>query len=346
MKKTFVTWDLGATKCTAGIVEFDEFTQELVCIKSFSVKLADTLSLHNLISQLETGLEYKMQHADAICVGAAGQYDGEQLDLEGIYPYPMNFAAVARSLNWPPFEVIHDYASIVCATFTSYMRNPANIKRLNNCELNPYGRRVAFGIGTGLGLKDGVLFRNGDFWFGKNEIGHIGVVNPPLAEKNHQIRHQEFMRFLQQQYQATDPTFQITFEKILSGLGVLRLFKFFYPDSVESTPEEVGLKMREGQITEMLDAFAWYIGLFVGTVQLTFMPEGGIWITGGVSLHNLEVFDRPDFFAGINASPAYKMQRDEYALGLMVNLEHALIGSAYYATRRLIDRPHFEAAVR
>lgn len=346
MKKTFVTWDLGATKCTAGVVEFDDYNQELICTKLYSIKLADTLSLHDLINQLETGLGFKMPNADAICIGAAGQYDGEQLILEGVYPYPMNFAAVARSLHWPAFEVIHDYASIVCATFTSYMRDPRNIKRLNDCEINPYGRRVAFGIGTGLGLKDGVLFHNGDFWLGKNEMGHIGVVCPPLADKNHLIRHREIMKFLQERYQSEDPNFQITFEKILSGQGVLRLYKFFYPNSTETTPEEVGLRMREGQIIEMLDAFAWYIGLFVGTVQLSFMPEGGIWITGGVTLNNLDVFNRTDFFAGIHASPAYQNQREEYALGLMTNLEHALLGSAYYATRRLTKHTHVETAIK
>ncbi len=335
MKKNFVTWDLGATKCTAGLVEYDTTTHALNCVKSFSIKLADTLSLEDLISQLETGLGFAMRDADAVCIGAAGHYDGEYLLLEGVYPYTMNFANTAKAQHWPNYEVIHDYSPIVCATFTSYMDNPANLKRLNQCDINPFGRRVALGIGTGLGLKDGVLFPDGEFWLGKNEVGHIGITAPPAADKVHLERHYELMRYLNE-HSAENDNYPITFEKILSGKGVLRLYKFFYPDSPESTPEEVGIKMHEGNIDEMLDAFAWYIGLFVGTVQLCFMPEGGVWITGGVSLNNLHVFDRPDFFAGIHASPAYMMQREEYALGVMCNPEHALIGSGYYAAKRLL----------
>lgn len=342
MIKHLVTWDLGATKCTAGLVEYDSTTDGLVCTKHFSVKLSEATSLENLIEQLEAGLNYSMHEADAVCIGAAGQYDGETLNLDGIYPYSMHFAKIAKDRKWHAFDVIHDYSPIVCATFTSYMDNPKNIKRLNQCEVQHFGRRVAFGIGTGLGMKDGVLFPNGDFWLGKNEVGHIGVVAPPAGKQEHVQRHHEFMRFLQQD-SSVNENYPVVYERILSGMGVLRLYKFFYPNSTENSPEEVGIKMCEGNIPEMLDAFAYYIGLFVGTVQLTFMPEGGIWITGGVSLNNLHVFDRPEFFEGINASPAYKSQRDEYALGVMCNHEHALIGSAYYATRRLLSTPQTTA---
>ncbi len=336
MTKTFVAWDLGATKCTAGIIEYHVSTQALNCKKQTSIKLMAASSLPDLIHQLEAQLGMSMADADAICIGGAGQFDGEFLLLENAYPYPMHFGELARRYQWPAYEIIHDYAPLVCATFTSYMSNPANIKRLNSCDMNTYGRRVTFGIGTGLGLKDGVLFDNGDFWLGKNEIGHIGISKPPHADGHHLKRHRELMRFLRDKIsQEHNPA--VSYEKILSGQGTVRLYQFFHPDADTITPEEVGNKMRLGQETELLDTFAWYIGLFVGTVQLSFMPEGGIWISGGVALNHLDVFDRPDFNAGVYASPAYLLQREAYPLGVLCNPEHALIGCGYYAARRLIS---------
>lgn len=335
MTKEFIAWDLGATKCTAGIVEFDSRTQSLTCKKQTSIKLTAASSLPDLIHQIEAKLGMKMADADAICIGAAGHFDGEFLQLENPYPYPMHFADIARLQDWPAYHVIHDYAPLVCATFTSYMSDASNIKRLNSCNMNTYGRRVTFGIGTGLGLKDGVLFENGDFWLGKNEIGHIGITTPPHADASQLKRHHELMRFLQEKIsQERNPA--VSFEKILSGQGTVRLYQFFHPDAADITPEEVGNLMRQGNEADLLDTFAWYIGLFVGTVQLSFMPEGGIWITGGVTLNHLDVFDRPSFNAGIYASPAYLLQRDEYPLGVLCNPEHALIGCGYYASRRLI----------
>jgi glucokinase len=335
MNKHIFAWDLGATKCTAGIIEYDVETQALTCSRHFTVKLKHTTSLEDLIIQLEVGLDCRMKDADAVCIGAAGQYDGEYLLLEGVYPYSMPFAKLAMLQKWPAYVVIHDYAPIVCATFTSYVAEATNIKKLNVANMNPYGRRVAMGIGTGLGLKDGVLLPDGDFWLGKNEMGHIGVSTPPLANKFHLKRHHELMKYLQDQsHQLSNQS--ITFERILSGKGTVRLFDFFYPHSTIKTPEEVGSEMRSGKATEMLDAFAWYLGLYVGTVQLSFMPEGGIWITGGVAIKHSDVFYRPEFFDGIKASPAYLLQREEYPLTVMCNNLHALIGAGYYASKRLL----------
>lgn len=332
MIKKMIAWDLGATKCAAGIIEYDAQTKEFQCKQRFAIKLTETTSFLDLIHKIESGLDMAFPDAHAICIGAAGQYNGYAIQhLEGVYPYPMPIAEIANDLKWPVFDVLHDYAPIVCATFTSYMQQPHNLKRLNTCAQNPLGRRVALGVGTGLGMKDGVLLASGDFWLGKNEIGHIGVTLPPQAEPHRLAQHQALMQFLQ-----NEKHYPITFEKILSGQGMVRLHQFFYPSHPLTTPEEVGKRLQNGQAPDVQAAFAWYLGLLVGAVQLTFMPEGGIWITGGVALSHLDIFDLPDFMAGIHASPAYRTQRDEYPLGILCNQEHALIGSGYYALRRLL----------
>ncbi len=335
MTKKIIVWDLGGTKCSAGVVVCQPESNTIDCQQRATIKLSQTTSLEDLIQQLERDLGVAFSEVDAICIGAAGQYDNGFLLLENGYPYPMPFASVAKKLKWPRFEVIHDYAPIVCATFTSYMQDPKNILRLNQCEMNSQGRRVALGIGTGLGLKDGVLFSDGNFWLGKNEIGHIGITTPPNGSKHQLDRHKAFNHFLHEHLflKANQP---LTFETVLSGQGTVRLYQFFYGDSEPVTPEQVGIKMRDGSVPEMLDAFAWYVGLFVGTVQLIFMPEGGVWLTGGVALSHLEVFERQDFYDGIKASPAYLSQREHYPLGVLCNPEHALIGGGYYAARRLV----------
>ncbi|OAI48803.1 hypothetical protein AYO45_04080 [Gammaproteobacteria bacterium SCGC AG-212-F23] len=198
MQKRIIVWDLGATKCAAGLVEYHPETHELSCRKKFSIKIADADSLENLVLRIEEGLNLAMADADAICIGAAGQFNGESLHLESGYPYSMHFAQLAKQQHWAPYHIVHDYVPIVCATFTTYMHQADNVKPLNQSPLKQYSRRVACGIGTGLGLKDGVLLDNGDFWLGYNEIGHIGVTTPPSAEKFLLQRHREFIHFLQQ----------------------------------------------------------------------------------------------------------------------------------------------------
>lgn len=332
MINQIISWDLGATKCMAGLIHYDNLNNKLISKKNFSIKLTDTYSLYNLIEQLESGLNFSFCEADAICIGGAGHYDGRYLTLANPYPYPMPFHNAALKAKWKNFSIIHDYASIVCATFTTYMDQQENIKRLNTSVIKPDGRRVALGIGTGLGLKDGILFSNGDFWLGQNEMGHIGIPTPPTTQPFYLNRHLAVMNFLNKKFMSQS----ITFEKILSGNGIVNLYDFFYPDSSPMTAEEIGEKMQNNKVEELNKTFAWYLGLLVGTVQLIFMPQGGIWITGGVIMNNLHIFDYDDFFSGIYASPAYLTERQDYPLGILCDPEHAMFGNAYYAVKRLL----------
>lgn len=336
MIKNIISWDLGATKCAAAVVEYNTTTEIFTCKKQHTIKLKTCHSLEELTNKIEHALDISALEADAICIGAAGHYDGEQLQHAVGYPYSMHFAEMAKQQKWPAFAVIHDYASIVCATFTSYMQQTDSVKYLNDCKINPHGRRVALGVGTGLGLKDGILFSNGDFWLGDNEMGHMGILIPPFTDSFYQQQHDEFMNFLRGELvlKANEP---LTFEKILSGKGLVRLHRFLYPDSTENTPEAIGEKMCANQANETRALFAWYLGLFVGTVQLAFMPEGGIWITGGVLLNHIGVFDHSEFFHGIEASPAYLAKRRTFPLGVLCNPEHAFMGGAYYAMQRLLN---------
>ena len=334
MPKKIIAWDLGATKCAAAIVEYRK-NNAFQCKKRACVKIQSHTSLDELSTALENLLEIKMTDADSICIGAAGQYDGEYLQLAAGYPYPMGFAALAKQQQWPPFAIVHDYSPVICATFTSYIEETKNIKSLNQAKTNPLGRRVALGIGTGVGLKDGLLLTNGDFWLGTNEVGHIGITTPPLTEKIYLERHHDLLRFLRSDGLLKENE-TLTFEKILAGRGIVRLHSYFDRHAKYRTSEEIGNLVRRGQANETLATFAWYLGLLVGTVQLSFMPDGGLWLTGGVILNHLEIFDHPDFYNGIESSPAYLNLRQQFPLAVLCNTEHAFMGAAYYASKRLM----------
>jgi glucokinase len=211
------------------------------------------------------------------------------------------------------------------------MQNENNLLRLNQTVPDPYQRRVVLGLGTGLGMKDGMLLPDGNFWLGKNEIGHIGIINPPLAGKVRNEQHVQFMRYL---YQTVNR--EITLENILTGRGLSHLHQFLYPHSGNVTPEQAGLRMAGGKAPELLDLMAFYLGFFTGSVQLIFLPEGGVWITGGVAIKHLALFSHDAFYEGMNASPAFAKERAQYSLGVMKNEEHALIGAAFYAAKKLL----------
>lgn len=328
--------DLGATKCAAGIIEHQADSNTYICLRDTQVKLTETSSLTDLIRQLENRLNVKARDLDAVCVGAAGQFNGQELiHLAGVYPYSMPFAKVAAKEEWPSYRVLHDYDTVMCATFTSYMADTANVLYLRQPTNSPYKRRVTLGLGTGVGLKDGILFPDGNFWLGKNEMGHIGISHPPTASADTLRLHRELLQYLRKQESiaAHQP---VTFENVLTGRGLVHIHNFLYHDHVDNGAE-VGDKLASNHASELMDAFAWYLGLFIGTVELSFMPESGTWITGGVALKNPGVFDNPNLTTGIEASPAYLQERSAYPLGVLLNPQHALIGGGYYAMNKLLQ---------
>ena len=334
--KTIIAWDLGATKCAAAIVSYALRTEEFSIKKDFRIRLKECESIDDLVNRVRDGLDMDFQTADAICIGAAGTYDGKHLVSQNGYPFPMDFARIKQQQNWPTLDVVHDYVPIVCATFTNYMQLPDGIRYLHHGQFDPYARRVALGVGTGLGLKDGVLFQNGDFWLGSNELGHIGLIIPPDTDPYHIKRHRELQKFMRSSgvLGVGEP---LTFEKILSGKGMVRLHQFITGLSHdEPTPEVLGATMQAGEAQESKAIFAWYLGLLIGSVQLMFMPQGGIWVTGGVIQKHLDVFDFPDFYKGIKASPAYMQQREKFPLGALTNPNDAFMGCGYYAVHRLL----------
>ncbi len=334
--KEFIVWDLGGTKCAAAHMRYDASNKEFSCIKRHYVKLEECVSLSALVENIEANLGIEMAAVDGICIGAAGQFDGQILRLENGYPFEMNIAEVAKQKRWIHWQVVHDYVPILCATFTSYMHHPENLKIIKPGEPNIHGRRVVFGVGTGLGLKDGVLLKSGELWLGTNEIGLIGIPHPPLVNKAVRDRHREFINFLRSDKAFGDDK-PLTFEAILTGQGTRRLHHFLTGEA-NLSPEELGAQLRDGWHKPTLKLFAWYLGLFVGTVQLIFMPNGGIWITGGVVLRHLEAVQQPEFLLGIQASPAYAKERDKFPLGVLANSDHAFYGAAFYALRVLDEK--------
>ena len=326
-----ISIDIGATKCAAAIVDHQIGTDQFRVVATTQSLLTDHRSCLALFECLQERLQFDFSRALAINIAAAGQYDGKELVLARGYPYPMTLATTSAALGWKNIAVVHDYVPNACATFTTHSQDPRHVRILNPGKPQALGRRVVFGIGTGLGLKDAFATPNGDFCLGENEAGHIGIAIPNVAESPYLKQHQALMDYLKKK-QLTEPDRSVSFETVLSGKGILRLHHFL---SAETTPRIEGVSPSELQLhPDTWRLFAWYLGVFVATVQLMLLPRGGIWISGGVIQRRLELFDYPEFSAGIAQAPAYQALRAEIPLLVMKGIDHIFHGGAYYAVKR------------
>ena len=188
----YIVWDLGATKCAAAFVSVRG--GHYAILKSHTVKLQDFLSLDEMSSSLHEKLGVSPREVDKICIAAAGQYNGQELILDSGYPFPMTFARLAKQQRWAALEVIHDYTPIVCSTYVD-QRDSNNVITLNAGLTDSLGQRVAFGVGSGLGVKQAVRLASGELAFGTNEMGHIGLCWPPRMNRLEATFHREFVDY-------------------------------------------------------------------------------------------------------------------------------------------------------
>jgi len=333
LKKTLAVWDLGATKCAAAIIDFDVHTDRFECLSSCRLTLTNYDSLNALVTAVETALNFALVDADVICIGAAGRFDGKEIQLSAGYPFPMTFGEEIQKKRWRRISIVHDYIPVACATLTNYLANPDHIETLVAGESKSFGRRLVMGVGTGLGLKDLIVLPDGRFWLGENEAGHIGVCLPPQVNAKMLKRHNDFMCFLRQCELGQDAS--VSFEKILSGKGLSRMHQFLTQGAFMD-PALIGADIQAGQHADTVAMCAWYLGLYIGTIQLLFLPSGGIWLTGGVLLKNPAIYRHDALMAGIAASPAYQAERALFPLHVIKGEQYALMGGAYYAAKRLL----------
>ncbi|MCD6048061.1 MAG: glk [Gammaproteobacteria bacterium] len=323
--KHFIIWDLGGTKCGAAKVKITDHHFE--CEKSVMLHPRDYKVLDELTDHIEAILGVKHDGADKILIAGAGAYDGYVLENANPYPFRMDFARLAWERNWPIMNVVHDYVPVLCSTFTPYIQDPKHATIITPGVPDPRGRHVVFGVGTGLGLKDGALVDDNRLWVGSNEMGHVGISFPPLTNSQESKRHQELICFLTSTLKQP-----ITFETILSGAGLARLHQFCTGSAEGLSPGEVSVLLHQGKAAETAALFAWYLGLFVGCVQLCFMPTGGLWMTGGVLKKNPMLALNPALQQGINAHPAYSHMRQQFPLAFITSDELAYLGAAWYAS--------------
>lgn len=342
MKSTryYIVWILDVMDCRAAIVENHENNFNI--IKQCQCRLDHFISLKEMGAKISELLEMNHADADAICIASNGEYNGYELIIENFcydkLPYPLNFQTLSEEDHWPTFFVIKDYAPIICRTFID---NEYNIKTIHAGQSSTSGRRVALGIDNMLGMNDAILLPNGQIWVGSNEIGHVGLSHPAVYQVCEALQHQELIDFLHHHEETNSQI--ITFDTILSKKGLVLLHQFAEKLDKPIPIEEIHAIIETDPASPALQIFARYLGLFINMVEFSFMPTGGIWITGKI-VEQFNLFEIPllNFvLRGRDLSPFYKNVRDQFPLKILQGQDHAFLGAGFYINNVLQHRIWF-----
>lgn len=211
--------------------------------------------------------------------------------------------------------------------------------------LNPAKRKkqaitVVTGAGTGLGLA-WMDSSQTSFQLFSTEGGHCDFA--PVNEQ--QI---ELLRFLRRFYD------HVSYERILSGEGLVKLYQFFNPDDLASKNVETSIMTQiihhlathvdaewHPQAKATIDLFVQIYAAYIGNLALLYKPAGGIYIAGGIAIHILPWMQEQQFLTHYLNKGRMRHLAEKTALYLVTNTRLGLQGALHFAIHQYIKNEGF-----
>ena len=209
--------------------------------------------------------------------------------------WSLEAADLQAQLKIDTVQFINDFQAAASGVSTL---TDADTVRLNAAQPIAGGVRAITGAGTGLGLAWMMTDSFGRYRTFATEGGHTD-----FAPAN--ARQARLLTFVRESLIAQNLSEHVSWERLVSGLGLDMIYRFCVHDMGGAKSEGVTDGARLSALAASgdpiaqatLDLFIDLYGAWVGNVALLYRPEGGLYIAGGVSIHLRERILSPRFIA-------------------------------------------------
>lgn len=201
----------------------------------------------------------------------------------------------------------------------------------DSARANNNDTRVAVGAGTGLGVAwaqgDNRKYDNETAHAYDTEGGHIDFA--PVDDRQIGL-----LKFLQQGHG------HVSYERILSGAGLVSLYEFCTVDhSTDSREQNITAEWvtrhaeKDAAADEALSLFVQVYGAYIGNIALLFKPHGGIFITGGIAAKIVKKMQSEDFINAYLNKGRMRALVEQIAVYLVTNERIGVLGAMSQAVR-------------
>jgi glucokinase len=179
--------------------------------------------------------------------------------------------------------------------------------------------------------------RDGQYRAWPSEGGHIDFA-PADA------RQARLLEFVRDELDATGIAVHVSWERLVSGLGLGSLYRFCRHEAVadvavEDTPDgaEISALAAGGDAAAeaALELFIELYGAWVGNVALLYKPSGGLYIAGGVATHLRQRMQSPRFMAACTDKGRMRGVVEATPIFLITNKRLGVQGATRVALQRL-----------
>ncbi len=321
----FLAGDIGGTKTNLAIYTYQN--DLLVLLKSASFPSKGHASLAEIIRHFLAGELLPIRNA---CFGVAGPVQGGVVQVTNL-PWVVDAAALQNELGFQQVSLLNDLEANAYGIATL---QPHELLSLNpNGNPNQVGHRALIAAGTGLGeaglMWDGVAHR--PF---ASEGGHASFApNDTIGD--------ELLAFLRQERG------HVSWERVLSGMGITNLYRFFRQRSGVSEPDWLAEQLRQGDLAavvtgaglgntdpvcvEVVDCFTRNYGAEAGNLALKLLSLGGVYIGGGIAPKMLPKMQSAIFLDAFYHKGRMSPLLKSMPVYVILNDKTALQGAAWFA---------------
>jgi glucokinase len=323
----FLAGDIGGTKTNLAVYAHEDDHDRLVAKKSASYPSKDHATLAEIIRDFLGGDFSDVRQA---CFGVAGPVKDGVVQVTNL-PWIVDAAALQAELNFKQVSLLNDLEANAYGINTLL---PHELLSLNpQGDLRQLGNRALIAAGTGLGeaglLWDGMTHR--PF---ASEGGHASFApNDSVGD--------ELLMFLRKEHG------HVSWERVLSGMGMKNLYRFFRQRSGLAEPEWLSAQLLQGDLgsvvthaglagkdpvcIEALDCFTRNYGSEAGNLALKMLALGGVYIGGGIAPKMLPKMQSALFLDAFYHKGRMSPLLQSTPVYVILNDKTALQGAAWYA---------------
>jgi len=288
--------DIGGTNSNFGVCQLHD--NHIILLASYHAKSKEITDFAALVVQImdQIKTDYGIVPKEA-CFGAAGVIANNQVRVEltniGII---IDLKKIKQKVNFEHISLINDFEAVGYGI--PYVQ-PDTLIVVNKGKPRKHSAKAIIGAGTGLGKSImGYVPQIKKYIPLPSEGGHADF--PAQTEKELQL-----IEFIKKEVGRCN----VSYEDVLSGYGIGRIFKFLGTiKSYEETeisremkyngyhPDKIFAQWRKDKRCH--DTFVWYsrfYGICAKNFALEALSLGGLYIAGGIAAKNLPLFEIPGF---------------------------------------------------
>lgn len=324
----YLVGDIGGTKTNIAILDSNGNSFKTVFEKSFLSKDYDTL--RTIVKKVfEEDIKGKFNITKA-CFGVAGPIKNGKCDATNL-PWIVDSKKIAEVLNLGNNDVflLND---LEAAAYGIDCLTDKDIFILNEGEEQKNGTRCLISAGTGLG-ESIIVHDEKNYRPIPSEGGHTDFAARNKTEM-------DLLEFLMDKYG------RISYERILSGPGLLNTYEFFKKTSTqdisgwlserikEEDPSavisEVAMSKKDESCEKALDLFVSVYGAEAGNLALKSLATGGVYIGGGIAPKILDKIKEGSFMQAFTNKGRLSIMISQMPVKVILNPKHPLLGCGNY----------------